>query len=94
MTGAGLVQSLDNYPSGGRLTIWRGRPKPANAPAGGQSLKCMDVNGYCTLLIDENHFAEFERLGRRLSMDDVRRILRGLTFTAVGDRATWQPLTH
>ncbi|WP_164842778.1 hypothetical protein [Actinoplanes solisilvae] len=38
------------------------------------------------------HFAEFERFGKKLSMDDVRRILRGLTFTAVEDRNTWKTL--
>ncbi|XVV15263.1 hypothetical protein ACQP2X_13230 [Actinoplanes sp. CA-131856] len=85
-------QEWDDFASGGRLTIWRGKPKTANAPRDGANLKCVDINGYCTLVIDGTHFAEFERLGKRLSMDDVRRILRGLTFASVADQSRWNPL--
>ena len=87
--GADLVHPWDDYPAAGRLTVWQGTPKPGNAPRAGQDLKCADHNGYCTLVIDDTYFAEFERLGGGVSMADVRRILRGLTFTAVADRSTW-----
>ncbi|SNY64328.1 hypothetical protein [Paractinoplanes atraurantiacus] len=91
--GEQLAEKWDALSTGGRLTIWRGKPKTANAPRGGESMKCVDINGYCTLVIDGTHFAEFERLGKRLSMDDVRRILRGLTFTSVADQSRWKPVS-
>ncbi|MCO8273738.1 hypothetical protein M1L60_24380 [Actinoplanes sp. TRM 88003] len=86
-----LQQDLDIYMGRGRLSIWRGQPKTSNAPTGGRDLKCTDSGGYCTLLIDGQHFAEFERSGG-LSMDEIRRILRGLTFTDVADRDAWKPI--
>ncbi len=91
-TGKELAQHLDDYPAGGQLTIWRGKPKTANAPRNGETLKCLDHGGYCTLTIDRQHFAQFERIGTKLSMDDVRRILRGLTLTDVADESTWKPV--
>ncbi|GAA0479144.1 hypothetical protein Ade02nite_40080 [Paractinoplanes deccanensis] len=90
--GGELALPVDEYPARGRLTIWVGTPKSFNAPGKGETMKCVDVNGYCTLVVDGNHFAELQRVGKALSMDDVRRILRGLTFTAVADRSAWKPL--
>ncbi|MEU1395918.1 hypothetical protein ABZ403_07585 [Micromonospora zamorensis] len=92
LSGTTLDRQFDEYPAAGRLTIWQGRPKPNNAPAEGQTMKCQDINGYCTLLIDRDHFAQFERVGKTLSMDDVRHILRELRFTTVADRDSWKPV--
>ncbi|BAL87825.1 hypothetical protein AMIS_26050 [Actinoplanes missouriensis 431] len=91
-TGAELVAPLDYYPGGGQLTIHHGRPKPSNAPGNGQDIKCIDADGYCTMVINGEYFAELQRVGRGLSIDDVRRILRELRFTELSDPSTWQPL--
>jgi hypothetical protein len=92
-TGADLVYPTDNYPGGGQLRIYQGKPKTSNAPATGGSMKCTDVNGYCTMTVDGEHFAEFQKVGKGLSMDDVRHILRELKFTKLADQSTWKPLT-
>ncbi|GLY98751.1 hypothetical protein Acsp02_60050 [Actinoplanes sp. NBRC 103695] len=92
-TGADLVQPVDTYPGGGQLRIFHGKPKTSNTPATGGSMKCADVNGYCTMLIDREYFAEFQKVGKGLSMDDVRRILRELKFAKLADQGTWKPLT-
>ncbi|WP_430788067.1 hypothetical protein [Actinoplanes sp. G11-F43] len=90
--GRELATSLDDYPAGGVLTIWAGDPKDTDAPAAGEPMKCVDVNGYCTMLLGDGYFAEFERHGRGLSMDQVRRILRSLKVTTISDRSTWKPV--
>ncbi len=93
-TGKDLVVPFDYYPGGGHLTIFKGEPKPGNAPAKGQDLKCIDVNGYCTMVINDEYSAELQRVGRGLTMDDVRHILRELKVTpTVGDPTTWKPLS-
>ncbi|XVU28027.1 hypothetical protein ACQPZJ_13550 [Actinoplanes sp. CA-054009] len=92
-SGRQLADAFEDQVTGGRLTIWTGKPKTSNAPPAGENLKCADINGYCTLVIDQTHFAEFQRLGKRLSMDDIRRILRGLTFVSLDDQAGWRPIS-
>ncbi|MEV7623786.1 hypothetical protein [Actinoplanes sp. NPDC089786] len=92
-TGGELSLSFDNYPFGGELRIFHGKPKDGNAPAQGKNVTCTDVNGYCRMTIDSEHFAEFQKVGPGLSMDDVRHILRELTFTTLADQSTWKPLS-
>lgn len=41
----------------GRHAGHRGPPKPHNAPAKGQNLKCTDVNGYCTMVLGGGYAA-------------------------------------
>jgi hypothetical protein len=92
-TGKELVYPESFYPAGGNLSIFQGRPKPENAPAQGQAMKCFDVNGYCTMVIDDKYTAEFQKIGKALSMDDVRHILRELRFTDLDDQGVWKPIT-
>jgi hypothetical protein len=90
--GEDLAQSFDDYPMAGQLLIYRGRPKPHNTPAKGQDLRCTDVNGYCTMILDGGYAAELQKVGSQLSMDDVRRILRELKVTKVADPDSWRPV--
>ena len=93
-TGKDLVTPIDYYPGGGHLTIFKGKPKPGNAPAKGRDLSCKDNNGYCTMVIDDEYSAELQRVGKALTMDDVRHILRELkVIPSLNDLNTWKPLS-
>jgi hypothetical protein len=91
-TGRELVYPENFYPAGGNLTIYHGTPKPENAPTKGRSVRCVDVNGYCTLVINDDYSAEFQKIGKALSMDEVRHILRELRFTSLTDQSAWKPV--
>jgi hypothetical protein len=92
-TGKELVYPEKFYPAGGNLTIYHGQPKPENAPVKGHAVKCVDVNGFCTMVINNEYLAEFQKVGKALSMDDVRHILRDLKFTDLDDQSTWKPVS-
>jgi hypothetical protein len=92
-TGRELVYPENFYPAGGYLSIYHGKPSPDGTPAKGQAMKCIDVNGYCTMVINDQYVAEFQKVGKALSMDDVRHILRKLKFTSLDDQSAWKPVT-
>jgi len=56
-------------------------------------VKCVDVNGFCTMVVDGEYLAEFQKVGKALSMNDIRHILRELKFTDLADQTTWKPVT-
>ncbi|MFG1603148.1 hypothetical protein [Actinoplanes sp. NPDC049265] len=91
-TGRELVYPAQFYPAGAEISVWHGRPKPSNAPAKGQTVKCVDVNGYCAMVINDEYHLEFQKIGKGLTMEDARHIMRELKFTDLADQKTWKPV--
>ncbi|WP_306204961.1 hypothetical protein [Actinoplanes sp. RD1] len=80
---------VDDSLPGGLLRVWTGTPKGSAERDAGQRITCDEQIANCVMVLDPDHFAEFQGVGKGVTVKDALRILTSLKPARVRDQSAW-----